>query len=500
MKLSDILQYDRITIQCHDNPDADTIATGYALYTYLQDYKKDVTLIYGGMREIQKDNLRLMIEELEIPIVHCTDNTGHVDGLLVTVDCQYGANNVTKFEADDVMIIDHHPYEIDNIDKTYIDSSKGSCSTVMWQLLGREKFNFDRYPRVQTALYYGLYTDTAQFMDITNPIDRDMQDELCFDKDLVHRLMNANISERELAIAGVAMIRATINHEMRFAIVKVDPCDPNILGLISDFVLQVSGVDLCVVYNTIELGIKFSVRSCVKESKANHVAQYLTREIGSGGGHLYKAGGFIDLKQYMEVCGNFEPGYFFATNLQQYLTAYEILDARKQVYDVTGSRRYRKKAMKVGYVRASDILPVGEEALIRTLEGDLHLKVDEDTYIMIGIKGEIYPTSGANFIRNYQPVDEPYDLSLQYLPKAKILGTDRDIQLLDYVRSCITNDSNEIYARVLTKGVKIFTPWDRECYIVGEPGDYIVCKCENLKNMYVIEQEIFGLSYEAAED
>lgn len=32
MKLKELLHYDNIVIQCHDNPDADAIASGYGLY------------------------------------------------------------------------------------------------------------------------------------------------------------------------------------------------------------------------------------------------------------------------------------------------------------------------------------------------------------------------------------------------------------------------------------------------------------------------------------
>ena len=36
MTLEDLLRYENIVIQCHDDPDADAIASGYALLKYLQ--------------------------------------------------------------------------------------------------------------------------------------------------------------------------------------------------------------------------------------------------------------------------------------------------------------------------------------------------------------------------------------------------------------------------------------------------------------------------------
>ena len=42
MKLSDLLQFDNIIVQCHDNPDADALASGFGAvsYTHLDVYKR----------------------------------------------------------------------------------------------------------------------------------------------------------------------------------------------------------------------------------------------------------------------------------------------------------------------------------------------------------------------------------------------------------------------------------------------------------------------------
>ena len=119
MKLSDLMKYNPITIQCHDNPDADAIASGYALYTFFGQQGKDVKLIYSGRNEIQKSNLCLMLEYLKIPVEYMSRPDELVKdtpeqklpGLLLTVDCQYGAGNVTKLPAENVAIIDHHQVE-----------------------------------------------------------------------------------------------------------------------------------------------------------------------------------------------------------------------------------------------------------------------------------------------------------------------------------------------------------------------------------------------------
>ncbi|MCR4892569.1 MAG: DHH family phosphoesterase [Lachnospiraceae bacterium] len=109
MELKELLSYDDIVIQCHDNPDADALSSGYALYWYFHRLGKKARLIYRGRNRISKSNLRIMIEELDVPVTYEPDFTD-VPELLITVDCQYGQKNVTGTEALHVVIIDHHSF------------------------------------------------------------------------------------------------------------------------------------------------------------------------------------------------------------------------------------------------------------------------------------------------------------------------------------------------------------------------------------------------------
>ena len=85
MELKELLTYDSITIQCHDNPDADSIASGYGLYLYFKAHKKEVTLLYAGSFRIQKHNLKLMVEKLEIPIVYEENKNRHTQIKFFTI-------------------------------------------------------------------------------------------------------------------------------------------------------------------------------------------------------------------------------------------------------------------------------------------------------------------------------------------------------------------------------------------------------------------------------
>ena len=57
MVLTDLEKYNQIVIQVHDNPDADAVGAGHAIYRYFQSKGKDVRLVYGGKYEISKSNM-----------------------------------------------------------------------------------------------------------------------------------------------------------------------------------------------------------------------------------------------------------------------------------------------------------------------------------------------------------------------------------------------------------------------------------------------------------
>ena len=501
MNLNDFKKYKKIILQCHDNPDADAIASGFALYTYFTEMGIDASIVYSGKFQIQKSNLKLMIDKLDIPIEYKTIEEFIVgeEEVLITVDCQYGAGNVTSPVVKNVAIIDHHQVEIENVENSLIISNSNSCSTIIWQLLSEEDFDFNNHPNVSTALYYGLYTDTLQFSEIYNPTDKDMRDSLYFNRSTINQLRNCNLSAQELEIAGLAIVRSIYNEQFRFSVIKSKPCDPNILGLISDMCIQVDNVDMCVVYNEINDGIKFSIRSCIRETKACDLAVFLAENIGSGGGHLEKAGGYIRHGRFKEKYPSETTETYFANRIVEYCSSYETIEARDYEVDLSTMKKYRKLNIPVGYVVPDEFLPIGTPITIRTLEGDIDTVVSGDICIIIGIQGEVYPNTKEKFQRCYTQSEEPYHLKAAYKPTIKSRIDGANIPLAGHVRSCVTSGKTYIYAKPLEHTVKVFTAWDGDKYMLGKPGDMLAVRSDDMHDIYIINGEIFKITYEESE-
>lgn len=499
MKLNELLSYDKITIQCHNNPDADTIASAFALYQFFFERGADVRIVYCGNR-IVKPNLNLMISKLNIPIINLWDTQSHVDGLLLLVDCQYGESNVTRLSADVIAEIDHHNTkgDVSLVDYVEIQPQLGACSTLVWKLLKNQGFFDRRHSIVETALYYGLMTDTENFIEAHHPLDLDMRDELDYDKMIISNFINSNISIDELKIAGIALIRNIYNGMHRYSVAHAEPCDPNVMGMIIDLIKTVDTIDSCVIFNESGNGFKFSVRSCSEEIHANELAEYISEGIGSAGGHYDKAGGFCDRELFKKLNTETEFETYINNRMKDYFNSVEKIVAAEYNADLSEFKKYRKREIVLGYVDPAEFIPNNTRVLIRTLEGDVNCVTDGSFYIMIGVLGEVYPIKKEKFEKNYTPVSAPYECDFEYDPVLHTNYDGKKWELVHFAKSCRVSERSEILAKPLDGYAKVFTEWDYDNYMYGHPGDYLACRVDDPHDIYIIRKDIFVRTYEDA--
>ena len=501
MRLNQLLNFKNVVIQVHDNPDADALASGYGVYLYLKSHDVPVRLVYGGKFPLQKPNLVLMKDTYRIPIEYVKELEEEPD-LLLTVDCRQGEGNVFPLKGKHVAVIDHHRVTGDLPELNEVRSNLGSCATLVWDLLMKEGMDPNNDTDLATALYYGLFTDTNSFSEMSHPKDRDLVDYLDIRKSDVSYFKNNNLSLEELRIAGDALQGAELHGEHHYGIAQAKPCDPNILGVISDMVLEVEGLNCCIVYSILDFGVKISIRSCVKEIKGNELADYMASDIGSGGGHIDKAGGFFDRKLMEKMGVSYEPEAiheFISQRMNKYFDETEVVYAKEGKTDLSDYPKYTKKSLHLGFVDPMELGLSGTTLSIRTLEGDVDVLVNDNVIIMIGIDGEVYPQKREFFMKNNTVLEEEYVFPGEYEPAIKDTKTGARISIIPKAHSCLSTAGGSIYAKKLTGRVKVFTSWDEEKYYLGKPGDYLAARCDDPKDIYVIADKIFNATYEEAE-
>lgn len=521
MRLSELLPYENIVIQCHDNPDADALACGFAVYLYLQSHGKKPDLIYAGRNRIRKSNLVMMVQDLDIPIRH-VESLVQKPQLLVMVDCQYGGGNSVRFDADTVAVIDHHRVSTQLPKLSEVRSNLGACSTLIWQLLKKENFDVKNNRRLSTALYYGLYTDTSGLSELAHPLDKDLRDEAAFDTQLMHKYRNANLSLEELETAGAALLHSDYIEEYRAAVVKSGPCDPNVLGIISDLVLEVDAIDICVVFNVVQDGVKFSVRSCTREVKANELAAEISKGIGSGGGHEAKAGGFIPMelmtKEYLKLCEmhHFTPRMELDEDsdsehpsasgvksvldyrFRKYMADTDIVYAGECTLSSNNAEHYCRKAVPWGYVRATDLVEAGTNVLIRTMHGDIDTVIEEDMILTISPMGGVLFCKEDDFAKQYRSYpDWKFQLKdAEYSPTIKVVHSGEVVAPMRAAKICVPKGKLFVHARCLDRKVKLFAEADGEQhYTLGRIGDYLTDDTEQLEGVCIMKKEFFEQTY-----
>ncbi len=494
MKLSELMCFEKIVIQCHDNPDPDSISAGYALYRFFKSKGKEVRLIYSGNLIISKPNIMLLVNELQIPIEYVEELK--VDGLLITVDCQYGAGNVRRFEAKEVAIIDHHIQEVPVIERQEVRSDLASACTVVWNLLMEEGFDISEHLDISTALYYGLFIDSSAFIEVHNALDKDMTDSLAYDKQLLKKLRNSILTLRELEIAGMALIRHSYNATNKYVMVKAQECDPNILGLISDFALQVDCVNVCIVYNEASEGLKFSVRSCVKEVMANELAAFIASDIGTGGGHIDRAAGFISKKKFDLQNAYLSYDEYFLRKLTEYYQSFEVIEDINQDVHIESMKHYEAIASSMGYVKLGELLPDNTQIVIRCLEEDIEKRAQKKDYLIIDPEGAVTLIDEKNFFDKYHATQDDFNVQVKYFPRIKRQDNQQVIHLKPHTKLCILKKKNNIFARPIEKAVKIFTKTDSSKYKYGKVGDYLAVNEEDRTDIYIIEKRLFEKNYQ----
>ena len=482
MKLSDLTAYKNIVLQMHNIPDADTVSSAWVLQKYFERKNCKAKIIYGGKIKITKPSLLMFIEALDIDLQMVHELP--IADLLITVDCQYGAGNVEKFQCKKIAVIDHHISEIQENEFCEINPALGSCATLVHSMLLRENniAEFLRDEKISTALYYGLYNDTNGLAEIRHPLDRDLS-EVYHDKTLIKKLKNANLTMPELAIVSSSLKECEIVENI--GLFRAEPCDPNILGFSSDITMQVDSLEACVVFSNVNDGVKLSVRSCSREIMANELAAFLCEGFGGGGGNLEKAGGFLkNSEQYLTA------------RLREYLAAFDKIYAGKTKVDFASASRYKKLQVPVGFAKCEDLFQPGTKITIRTLEGDVDRIAEDNIYFMIGIEGEVYPILREKFEKNYIALNDEYQEVFEYPPAIINRATGRKQPISRFAKICFANGEKTVRAKQIEKRTKVFTYWDTEKYYSGKPGDFLVANENDLGDCYIVNERIFHKTYE----
>lgn len=289
--LIDLLKGQKTYIQTHNFPDPDAVASAYGMQQFLKHHGVETTICYEG--SIDKLSTKRMLTEFGIEMVNYADITDmREEDYIVLIDGQKYNANFTDLPGDEVACIDHHPTFIECEYKYRDIRIVGACASLVTEYFVESNTPLDE--NTASALMYGLRLDTASLTRGVTELDIDMFSYLYkyADNDKIAKFYINVMEMSDLKAYGAAIENIYVENEVGFVHIPFS-CNDALIAMVSDFILSLNEVSVCVAYADRDGGYKLSVRSIKDEVHAGRLTADALQDIGSGGGHAGMAGGVI---------------------------------------------------------------------------------------------------------------------------------------------------------------------------------------------------------------
>lgn len=304
----------------------------------------------------------------------------------------------------------------------------------------------------------------------------------------------------------IAEIEEPLTHQL-----SEDMVEENALGIARIIQMHFNCRYLLLVWNEKE-EVRLIAFSDEKRVRAFEFLDYVISDFALVKGNAKCANGKIStvyLNVQMAQTDFKDAREYLLARCQKYFEHCDWIDAAKygeeKVNEIKDYVLYQKKKIPWAYVKTTDLAPVGEQIELRSLENESGILIEagEDIYIMIGARGEVYDIKKTKFERTYEATDEELDIfeqMLEFLPEIQIAKTKEYIMLDSYAKLCYPKTDAKIYAKQIDKRTKIFPVQEGQEYFLGRPGDFMAVRRDDLKDIYIIQQDIFYQTYEAVKE
>jgi nanoRNase/pAp phosphatase (c-di-AMP/oligoRNAs hydrolase) len=286
-----------VLILPHNDPDPDAIASAVALKALLEgQLPVRVTIGYHGI--IARAENRALVSYLGEPLFRLAASAvAEPDAIIALVDTQPGAGNnpLSPHTLPDI-VIDHHPWREATASVPYADvrANVGATATILVEYLTSSGTAIT--PRLATALFYGIKTDTFSLGRSASQADVEAYFRLqpLLEAEQLFHIEYARLPAEYYDHLHAALEAVRIYDNV--AVAYLGPLAyPDLAAEIADLLLRLEDVDWVICLGQYDETVLMSVRCWQRTTNAGQMVQAVVGTRGIAGGHGAMAAGHIPL-------------------------------------------------------------------------------------------------------------------------------------------------------------------------------------------------------------
>lgn len=156
--------------------------------------------------------------------------------------------------------------------------------------------------------------------------------------------------------------------------------------------------------------------------------------------------------------------------------------------ELSDMKLFKKKKIVVHMIESCCVANKGDIIILETIEGKVNLKADEEMFIMIGPREDVYPIPKVLFESKYICVEPIINDNLLEVIR-------RNKWVLNKVKTCRLKRESLIYAKQMDSDFAVYV---KHCdsVIYGKKGDYYAVTYEDTENAYIISNSLMQETYE----
>lgn len=287
----------QVLILIHNNPDPDAIGGAVAMRYLLQEIAGlKSRIVYNGI--IGRSENKALVRYLGRPLHRLTPSELAAAEAIILMDTQPGAgNNALPLHLIPAAVIDHHPWREQSRAAPFVDvrPEVGATASIMMEYLKAAELKPP--PRIATALFYGIKTDTLGLGRHTTFIDTEAICRLLprLDVEAISKIERAQVPPAYFKNFTAALQTARIYDGVIISYLG-EMGYPDLTAEIADFLLRLQNCRWVICMGCYKRRLILSVRTHQPQG-AGQLAQTIIGKRGIAGGHGSMAGGQLQLKK-----------------------------------------------------------------------------------------------------------------------------------------------------------------------------------------------------------